>query len=259
MNTIVTKDGTKIAYDKQGHGPVLILILGALNKRGSGKKLAQLLSDHFTVICYDRRGRGDSDDTKPYSVDKEVDDLTALIDELGGSAYLYGHSSGGVLALQAAEKLGRKVAGLALYEVPYNDDPEAQKIAKEYQKRLKKYLVEDKRGDAVALFIKSVGVTDKQIAAMQRLPLWKSLTAMAPTLEYDTVELMERYPRIRVRNVAVPSLVMHGGASPEFMGDTAKKLGRALPHATLQSLEGQAHDVKPNVLAPILINFFHIT
>ncbi len=256
MYTINSKDRTKIAYDKLGYGPVLILVLGALNKRGSGEKYAQLLSDHFTVISYDRRGRGDSDDTKPYSVEKEVDDLEALIDELGGSAFLYGHSSGGVLCLLAAERLGKKVTGLALYEIPYNDDPQAQKASAEYRKKLKQFLAADERGEAVALFVKSVGVSDKQIGAMRRLPMWKGLTAMAPTLEYDTVELMERYQAIKTKDITVPSLVMYGGASPAFMGDTAKKLSHAMPHATLKLVEKQTHDVKPNVLTPILIEFF---
>jgi pimeloyl-ACP methyl ester carboxylesterase len=256
MSKVTSQDGTIIAYDKKGEGPTLILVLGALNKRGSGKKLALALADHFTVISYDRRGRGDSTDTEPYGVEKEVDDIHALIDELGGSAYLYGHSSGAVLALLAAEKLGAKVTKLALYEVPYNEAPEAQKVSKAYRKELKKLLAEDKRGDAVALFVTSVGVTDKQVAAMQRLPMWKGLTAMAPTLAYDTIELMERYPTIDAQGVKLPTLVMHGAVSPAFMGDTAQKLSQAMPNAKLCSLDGQAHDVRADVLAPCLFEFF---
>lgn len=256
MPKVISQDGTIIAYDKKGQGPALILVLGALNKRGSGKKLAGLLADHFTVISYDRRGRGDSTDTEPYSIEKEIDDINALIDELGGSAYLYGHSSGAVLALLAAGKLGKKVTSLALYEVPYNDDPEAQKISEAYRKQVRQLLAEDKRGDAVALFVKSVGVTDKQVAAMQRLPLWKSLTAMAPTLEYDTVELMERYPKVDAQSIRTQTLVMHGAASPAFMSATARKLSQTMPNATLRPLEGQTHDVKPDVLAPVLAEFF---
>ncbi|HSX00111.1 MAG TPA: alpha/beta hydrolase [Patescibacteria group bacterium] len=254
----ISKDGTKIAYEKKGSasGPVLILVLGALNKRGSGKKLTQHLADQFTVISYDRRGRGDSTDVLPYKTEHEVEDLAALIDDLGGSAYLYGHSSGAVLALLAAKELGKKVKGLALYELPYDDDPEAQKVAKEYRKALKQLLAEDRRGEAVELFIKPFGVTDKQIAAMQRMPLWKGLTGMAHTLVYDTVELMEQYPKIDSGSIDTQTIVMYGAASPAFMGDTAKKLSRTLPHATLQSLEGQTHDVKAEVLAPYLIEFF---
>jgi len=209
------------------------------------------------VVCYDRRGRGDSGEARPYSVEKEIDDLEALIDALGGSAYLYGHSSGGgVLALLAAQKLGVKVAGLAVYEIPYNRDPTALEASEEYRRRVRQLLAEDKRGDAVSLFVKSVGVTDKQIEAMQRLPLWKSLTAMAPTLEYDTVEIMERYPTIDARTIDAPTLVMFGAASPAFMAATAHELSQAMPNATLRSLECQSHDVKPGVLAPTLEAFF---
>jgi pimeloyl-ACP methyl ester carboxylesterase len=255
MKTVASKDGTKIAYDKQGNGPVLILILGALNKRGSGKKLAKLLSEQFTVVSYDRRGRGDSTDTQPYEVEKEIDDIDALIDALGGSSSLYGHSSGGVLALLAAEKLEEKVHGVALYEIPYDDDPEAQKAAKEYRRQLTQFLTEDERGDAVALFVSSVGITDKQIAAMQHLPLWKSLTAMAPTLAYDTVEIMKRYPTIDAQSIGNSALVMYGGASPDFMAKTARKLAQIMPNAKLQSLEDQTHDVKPDVMARTLMQF----
>jgi len=256
MNKVISADGTQIVYDKRGNGPALILVLGALNKRGSGEKLAKQLADHFTVVSYDRRGRGDSTDTLPYGIEKEVDDLEALINELGGSTYLYGHSSGAVLALLAAQKLGKRVTGLALYEVPYNDDPEARKTAKLYRKNLEQALEKDERGDAVELFVSSVGVSDKQIAAMQRLPLWKSLTAMAPTLAYDTIEIMERYSHIDTRDINTRTLVMYGTSSPAFMSQTAHKLSQDMPNATLQPLEAQTHDVKADVLAPYLIDFF---
>lgn len=256
MPKVTSEDDTVIAYDKKGEGPALILVLGALNKRGSGKKLAQALADRFTVISYDRRGRGDSTDTQPYRVEKEIEDINALIDELGGNAYLYGHSSGAVLALMAAQRLDAKVTKLAVYEVPYNEDREAQEVAGAYRKKLKQLLAGDKRGEAVALFVKSVGVTDRQVAAMRNLPMWKGLTAMAPTLAYDTIELMERYPGADVQSIKLPTLVMHGAASPAFMSETAQKLSQAMPNAKLCSLEGQAHDVKADVLAPYLIEFF---
>jgi pimeloyl-ACP methyl ester carboxylesterase len=256
MPKLTSSDGTTIAYDKRGRGPLLLLVLGALNKRGSGKKLADLLADHFTVVSYDRRGRGDSTDTPPYSIDKEVADIEALIDELGGSAYLYGHSSGAVLALLAAANLGPKVTGLALYEVPYNAAAQAARAAESYRKELHGLLTKDQRAEAVALFVKSVGVSDKQIEAMKRLPMWKGLTAMAPTLAYDTIELMQRYPAIDMTAIKVRALVMHGGASPAFMADTAQSLSQALPHAEPRTLDGQSHDVKAEELAPVLTGFF---
>ena len=256
MLKVTSQDGTIIAYDKKGQGPVLILVLGALNKRGSGKKLAEQLAEHFTVISYDRRGRGDSTDTLPYSVENEVEDITALVDELGGNAFLYGHSSGAVLALLASKKLESKVTGLALYELPYNDDSAAQKVAGAYRKKLALLLNDDDRGGAVTLFVTSVGVTDKQVEAMKRLPMWKGLTAMAPTLAYDTIELMEQYPETDTRGIKTTALIMYGAASPVFMGSTAEKLSKTLPNAKLRSLDGQGHDVKAEVLAPVLVEFF---
>ncbi len=256
MPKITSKDGTIITYDKKGQGPVLILVLGALNRRSQGKKLTELLADRFTVVSYDRRGRGDSTDTLPYATNKEVEDIDALIDELGGSAYLYGHSSGCVLALMAAKELGGKVAGLALYELPYNADPAVEAAAEDYRKELRQLLDADKRGEAVALFVKSVGVTDKQIAAMERLPMWKGLTAMAPTLAYDTIELMKQYPELDVKSIDTRALIMYGGKSPDFMGATATELSQTLPNAQLRAVEGQVHDVKADVLAPILAEFF---
>jgi pimeloyl-ACP methyl ester carboxylesterase len=256
MTKVTSKDGTIIAYDKNGQGPVLILVLGALNRRSQGKKLTELLSDRFTVVSYDRRGRGDSTDTLPYTTGKEVDDIEALIDEFGGPAYLYGHSSGCVLTLMAAQKLGNKVAGLALYELPYNADPAAQNASETYKKELKRLLAADERGDAVALFVKSVGVTGKQVEAMKRLPMWKGLTAMAPTLAYDTIELMEQYPDLDTNKIDTKALVMYGAASPAFMEKTAQKLSKSMPHARLHSLEGQTHDVKAGVLAPVMADFF---
>lgn len=256
MAKVTSKDGTIIAYDKKGQGPLLILVLGALNRRSQGKKLTELLADRFTVVSYDRRGRGDSTDTLPYSTEKEVEDIEALIDELGGNAHLYGHSSGCVLALIAAEKLGGKINSLALYELPYNADPSAQKTAQRYKKELAQSLAEDERGKAVALFVKSVGVTDKQIAAMERLPMWKGLTAMAHTLAYDMIELMEQYPKLDTRSIHIKALIMYGSNSPVFMGDTAKKLSEAMKNTQLRALEGQTHDVKADVLAPVLAEFF---
>lgn len=256
MPKTISKDGAVITYDKKGKGPLLILVLGALNRRSQGKKLTELLADRFTVVSYDRRGRGDSTDIMPYSTDKEVEDIEALINELGSSAYLYGHSSGCVLALLAAKKLGDKVNALALYELPYNTDASAQKSSEVYRRELAQYLAEDKRGDAVALFVKSVGVSDKQIAAMKRLPMWKGLTAMAPTLAYDTIELMEQYPTLNTKDVTTKTLVMYGTASPVYMANTAQELSQDMTNASVRPLEGQVHDVKADVIASVLANFF---
>ena len=255
-----SKDGTKIAYDKQGEGPAVILVYGALCYRsfGSLPELDKLLAQHFTVYNYDRRGRGDSGDTRPYAVEREVEDIEALIDEAGGVAYLYGHSSGAALALEATIKLGGKVKKLAMYEAPYNDDDEARRAWKEYIKQLTELLAADRRGDAVALFMKLVGTPADQIEAMRHAPIWPMLEAIAPTLAYDHTAILGEdgsVPIERAASVRVPALVMNGGASYAFMYETARALSQAMPNAQLRTLEGQTHEVDPKVLAQALVEF----
>jgi pimeloyl-ACP methyl ester carboxylesterase len=262
MNTATSRDGTMIAYDKTGSGPVVILVAGALCARlsWSGPKLAKLLALHHTVINYDRRGRGDSGDTRPYAVDREIEDIDALLDRAGGSAYLYGHSSGASLALEAAVALGGdKVGKLAMYEPAYNDAPDARRAWSEYTRRLQEYLSADRRGDAVALFMMSTGVPDSEIAGMRRAPMWPAMEALAPTLAYDHAHILGRdgsSPTARAAQVTVPALVMNGGASYPFMHDTARTLSQAMPGAELRTLEGQTHAVDVEVLARVLVEFF---
>ena len=261
MTTLKSKDGTTIAFDKQGDGPALILVNGAMSTRsdGSNPELARLLAQHFTVYAYDRRGRGDSADTKPYAVGHEIEDIDALIDKAGGYAFLYGHSSGGCLALEAAVKLSGKVKKLAMYEVPYNDDPEAQKAWGTYIKNLTEALASNRPGDAVALFMAYVGMPAAQIEGMRHAPFWSGMEALAPTLAYDHTAIMGNdgsIPRERAARVQVPTLVMTGGSGAPFMLETAKTLSTTIPHARLRTLEGQAHDVHPEALAPVLAEFF---
>ncbi len=261
MNTLKSKDGTTIAFDEQGDGPALILVDGALCTRSSGSKpeLAKLLAQHFTVYSYDRRGRGASGDTKPYAVEREIEDIDALIDAAGGSAFVYGHSSGGCLALDATVKLGDKVKKLAMYEAPYNDDPEAQKAWGEYLKNLAEALASDRRGDAVALFMAYVGMPAAQIEGMRHAPFWGGMEAIAPTLAYDHAAVMGKdgsIPTERAARIHVPTLVMNGGNGAPFMLETAKTLSKAIPVAKLSTLDGQTHDVHPEALAPVLVEFF---
>src|SRR6266513_1176769 len=249
-STVTSKDGTRIAYDKIGHGPAVILVAGALCSRSfwSGPELANLLARSFTVYNYDRRGRGDSGDTRPYAVAREIEDIEELIDEAGGSAYLYGHSSGAALALEAALRLGNKVKKLAMYEAPYNDDAEAQRAWKEYIKQLTETLAADRRGDAVALFMELVGTPADQIEAMRHAPAWPMFEAIAPTLAYDHSAILgadDSVPTERAAMVTAPALVLYGGASFPFMPDTAQALGKAIPHAQVRTLEGQTHNVDP--------------
>lgn len=261
MNTVTSDDGTRIAYDTQGNGPAVILIDGALCTRSSGSKpdLIARLAPHCTVYSYDRRGRGDSGDTSPYAVEREVEDLAALIEDAGGTAALYGHSSGAALALEAALRLGPRVTRLALYEAPYKDDSEAQRAWADYIARLTDLLAADRRGDAVALFMAYVGTPAAQVDSMRRAPFWPALEAIAPTLAYDHTALLGAdgaIPAARAARVTPPALVMAGGASHAFMRDTARALGAAMSHAQVRTLEGQTHNVEPDVLAPQLVEFF---
>ena len=258
MKKATSRDGTQIAYDKVGHGPVVILVLGALNSRKSGARLAKLLASRFTVISYDRRGRGDSTDTEPYAPQREVEDVAALIDEAGGPVYLYGHSSGAAIVLEAAIKLHKQVKKLAIYEAPYSLGGDARKTAKEYDRQLKKLVASGRNGDAVALFVRNVGVSDKQIQAMKRMPMWRGLEALAPTLAYDSDVLGKGHslPNGRLARIATPTLVMHGGAGAPSMRDAAQAISEAIPKAQLRTLAGQTHGVSPKVLAPVLAEFF---
>ena len=258
MRTVISTDGTKIAYETIGKGPTVILILGALNSRKSGSKLAKLLASNFTVVSYDRRGKGDSTDTTPYSPQREIEDLEALIEAVGGSVYLYGHSSGAAIAIQAASKMPEKVMKLAIYEAPYSLGNEACKAAREYDAQLKELLKAGRSGDAVALFIKAVGVSEKQIQAMKRMPIWKGLEAMAPTLSYESEVMGEGHtlPLSLLKFIKTPTLVMHGGAGAPSMAEVAQAISENIQNAQLCTLTGQTHGVKPKVLAPVLTEFF---
>lgn len=260
VNTISSPDGTKIAYEKRGRGPAVILVDGAMSTRSSGSKpeLVSLLAEHMTVYSYDRRGRGDSGDTQPYAVEREIEDIETLIDDAGGTACLYGHSSGASLVLEAAVKLGSKVEKIALYEAPYNDDPAAQRAWREYIRGITEALAANRRGDAVALFMSYVGMPADQIDGMRQTPYWPIAEAIAPTLAYDHTAILGKdnsVPTQRAERVLVPALVMNGGASFPFMYDTARALSEAMPHAELRTLEGETHAVQPGVLAPVLVGF----
>jgi len=261
MNTVSSPDGTTIAYDTQGDGPAVILVDGALtvHSSGSGSELAKLLAPHFTVYGFDRRGRGESRDTLPYAVDREIDDIEALIDRAGGSPFLYGHSSGGPLAMRAALRLGSKVSKIAMYEPPYNNDPGAQESWSQYLTQLREALAEGRRGDAVALFMRFVGAPAEQIDGMRRAPFWPGMEAVAPTLAYDHAAILGEpwsVPTELAARVSVPALVMAGDASLPFMPDAARVLSQAIPQGQLRMLAGQTHEVSPGMLAPVLGGFF---
>jgi pimeloyl-ACP methyl ester carboxylesterase len=262
MPAVTSRDGTAIAYDRQGSGPALIVVDGALTTRTSDSKsqLVELLSPRFAVYTYDRRGRGDSGDTPPYAVQRELEDIAALISEAGGAATLYGHSSGACLALEAALALGPgKVSRLAMYEAPYDDDPAIYAPWQKYLADLTAALAERRPGDAAALFMAFVGTPRRQMDLMRRAPFWPGIEAVAPTLAYDAALLGpdKSVPVDRASEVAMPTLVMHGAAGAPFMGETARTLHKAIPGAQFRALAGQGHNVRPEALAPVLAAFAH--
>lgn len=259
---VTSRDGTKITYDTWGNGPPVILVGGALSSRTNNAELAQLLAPHLTVYSYDRRGRGDSTDTQPYSVKREIEDIEALIDSAGGSAYVYGKSSGAALALQAAAALGNKIPKLAIYEPPYSEAEGAAAEWKAFRGKLEALLAADRRDDAITLFMKFVGAPDEAVAKMKASRAWPGMLSMAPTLAYDNAILGDdRSVPVRVASqVKAITLVMDGGASVgpmPFMRTTANKIGESVPGAQRVVVEGQAHDVSAKALAPILLKFFN--
>ena len=259
MPTLTSDDGTIIAYDRIGDGPSIILVDGAMCYRGAGPMdgLAQLLSGSFTVFTYDRRGRGESTDTLPYAVEREVEDLTALIGEAGDEAGVYGMSSGGALALATAAAAGAGISRLALYEPPFLAESENDGRAEAYTAELNELLDAGDRGGAVALFMARVGVPQRMIDGARSGPGWPRFESIAPTLAYDNRLLAGGHvPRDVTSTITVPALVLSGTASAEGLQEAAKATAAALPNSEHRTLEGQTHDVAPDALAPVLIEFF---
>lgn len=262
MKTARSKDGTAIAYERLGSGPPLILVDGALCSRKFGPmpKLAPLLAERFTVFMYDRRGRGDSTDTKPYSRQREVEDLEALIAEAGGSAYVLGLSSGAGLALEAAAS-GLRIAKLAIYEPPYMVRPVdvERHVGAEHEEQLKDLLAKGRRGDAVKYFMrKMVGIPAVFVIMMRFIPgVWSKLKAVAHTLPYDAA-IMGNFslPTGTLKSVRTPTLAIGGEKSDERLRAAVQAVARALPNSQQRMLSGQTHNVKPEVLTPVLTEFF---
>ncbi len=256
-----SKDGTAIAFDRIGTGPPVILVDAALCYRGMGQsaQLAELLAPHFTVITYDRRGRGESSDTAPYAVEREVEDIAALLTEAGGSAYLWGMSSGAVLALEAANRLSG-ITKLALYEAPFIVD-ESRATTEDQWVRIGKAVAAHRRGEAVKVFLQTVGVPGLFIALMRLSPVWPKLKAIAHTLIYDGAIVQDNQrgqplPAERWASATVPTLVMDGGKSPRWMRHGNRALALALPNAQYRTLAGQTHMLKPKAHAPAVVDFF---
>ncbi|HWI17163.1 MAG TPA: alpha/beta hydrolase [Vicinamibacterales bacterium] len=262
MEKVISKDGTPIAVDRLGSGPALILVDGAMCSRGFGPMppLARELASQFTVYHYDRRGRGDSGDAEAYEVQREIDDLAAVLQYAGGTAMVFGISSGAALAAEAARQL-RGIRRLALYEAPYVIDNTHEPLPPTFIADTKALVAGNRRTDAVKKFMRYVGTPGIVVFFMPMLPFWKKLTAIAHTLPNDLEIIAPHhnsrpFPDGKWASVTVPTLVMAGGKSPAYMQNSMRSWAKTLPNAGHRTLEGQTHMVKQSVLAPALINFF---
>jgi pimeloyl-ACP methyl ester carboxylesterase len=250
MATVNSKDGTRIAFDKSGTGPALILVVGAFNDRGASVPLAGSLQQHFAVFSYDRRGRGESGDAAPYAIEREIEDLDALVSQAGGSAYVFGYSSGATLALRAAAH-GLPISKLALYEPPPTGGRAGQLAP-----QLSKLVAAGKRGEAVELFqTDAVGIPAAMVAQMRNAPFRPGLEKMAQTLVYEST-ILGPLPDGLLASVHMRTLVLDGDQSPPVMREAAKSLAEALPDGRYRTLKGQGHDIVPAVVAPLLEEFF---
>ena len=256
MNKVTSSDGTTIAFDRSGEGPPVILVCGGSTDRSANAPLASLLAEHFTVFNYDRRGRGDSGDTAPYAVEREVEDLDALIVEAGGSGCVYGTSSGGALVLEAAAG-GLPITKLALWEPPFMIDDSHPRPPADQAAQYTELVSAGRRGDAVELFMtKVVGLPPEFAAEARKAPWWASQEALAHTLAYDATIMGDHsLPIERATSVTAPTLVIAGGASWHWIRDSARALAETLPHGQYRILEGQEHNVSPQALAPVVADF----
>ncbi|MBS1911338.1 MAG: alpha/beta hydrolase [Bacteroidetes bacterium] len=259
MNTVASKDGTRIAYDRSGSGPAVIMVGGAMSFRafpGFGL-MHDLLAANFTAINYDRRGRGDSGDTKPYAVEREVEDIAALIDAAGGSACLWGYSSGAALAVHAAAA-GLDIVKLALYEPPYMVGTAGQRPPKDHREQLQRLVDAGRRSDAVKFFLaEMVGIPSIFVTLMKVMPMWSKLKAVAHTLPYDAAVMGDfTLPTAMLSSIDLPTLVVGGEKSQEALRNAVREVAATIPGARLRMLPRQTHNVSMKVLAPVLTEFF---
>ena len=260
MDQVTSDDGTTIAYDVQGTGPALILVGGGLDDGTENAPLVPALVGSFTVYNYARRGRGESGDTWPYQVSREIEDLAALVIRAGGSAYLYGVSSGGALVLEAAAA-GIPAVRLAVYEVPYNLDPEWPPRWRAYAEEVHAAVAGGRRGDALEAFMRVTGSPDAEIEGLRSSPYWPAMESLAHTLPYDAACLGPGHPPTdRLARIAQPTLVATGDAAklpdaPDWvraLAPAADAIAAAIPDAERQTFEGQSHVADPAVIAPAL-------
>jgi pimeloyl-ACP methyl ester carboxylesterase len=263
METVKSADGSTIAYDRYGSGPAVILVAGALGYRKFKRmeQLAELLANRCTVINYDRRGRGDSTEAGPFSIEREIEDLAALIEAAGGSAALWGWSSGGALALRAAAA-GIGVDRISVYEVPFMVDPAHDRPTPDYGERLDELVARDDRSGAVKHFMRNaMGIPAPFVAAMRLTPIWKGAKSVAHTLPYDWAALGKHnmYGKpldpAEWRGVTMPAQVVHGEKSPKVLQEGSRALAEVLPNAELRTLPGVSHNLKMRAIAPVIAEF----
>jgi pimeloyl-ACP methyl ester carboxylesterase len=255
MPTVTSRDGTSIAFSRAGTGPSLILVDAAGGFRGFGPmgSLAATLAPDFTVITYDRRGRGESTDTLPYAVEREVEDIAALVEVAGGSAYAHGFSSGAVLALLAAAN-GVVIPKVVLLEPPLSlepPDPSDPDLGAE----IAELVAAGRRGDAVEHFNRSIGVPEEYLAGQREAPYWPALEALAHTLEYDGI-ITGTFPIARLSTITTRALVINSDATDDRLLGWGRGVADALPNGSHRTLAGEWHGVAPDVLAPVLVDFF---
>ena len=253
MQLVRSADGTDIALDRSGDGPPLVLVGGAFQDRSSMKTLAAGLRDAFTVYEYDRRGRGDSSNMPPYAVEREVDDLAAVIEAAGEPAFVFGQSSGGALVLEAAAR-GVPIRALVIHEPPYTDGPSTS-----FAEHLERLVQEGKPADATAAFLELAGTPPTAIAEMKTAPSWPRLRAFAPTLAHE-VRLCNNgeLPIDRLADVAAPTLALAGAASPAWAHEGARAIADRVPTGQAKVLAGQGHVISDDVLIPVLTDFFRL-
>ena len=260
FETVTSADGTTIAVERAGEGPPVILVGGAFNDRSTVAGLAAVLSADFTAVTYDRRGRGASGDSAAYAADREIDDLAAVISYAGGPAGVFGHSSGAVLALEAAAR-GLDITKVAAYEPTYVIEGTRPRPGDDLASRLRALLDQGDRDGAVALFqAEVVGLPAQIIDGMRGSPMWGWFTGLAHTLPYDVILCGPgmRLPAGRLAGITLPVLAMGGGASPPWLPAAARAAADAVPGGRYVTLDGQDHGVlqQPDALRPLLTSYF---
>ncbi len=260
---VASADGTRIAYERTGQGPTLLVVEGALCHRAMGAfdELAPILKDRFTVVGYDRRGRGQSEaGTSPYEVQREVEDLVAVLERVDAAASVFGMSSGAALSLEAARQ-GALLARLAVYEPPFILDSSHPADDPGFTDRLRDLVARGRRTRAVQAFLRLLGVPAPVVLVMPLLPVWKKLTASADTLPHD-FEIVSPYRRGlplgdgHYAGITVPTLLIAGGKSPQYMQQAPVHIAAQIHDATTAILPGQTHEVDAAVIAPVLARHF---